>query len=162
MRQNKFMQDHHFVHVLKAAVQAANNDIFNGSPATPVIVMRNWAEATFMLEKGTGATGTATITVESCDTVVPGVATAVPFKYRKLVTADTWGAWTDAAAAGFTTTAGADQAYEINIPADGLVQGDIGVRLKMTEVANDPVHGGLTCVLTGARYGQDIPDTVLS
>ena len=158
---NNFLEEHKIVNVGGSAFITANEDIFNGDPATDVINMSNWDRATFMIQKGAGAVGTATITVESCDDVAPSNTTAIPFKYRACVVADTFGAWTDATAAGFTTTAGADQIYEISVEASALSGTDKYVRMKMTEVANDPCDGGVSAILTNPRYAEDIPRTVL-
>jgi len=79
-----FLERHKVVHCADSDIIAANNDIFNGDPATDVIHLDIYRECTFIIIKNAGATGTATITVESCDDTTPTTATAIPFKYRKI------------------------------------------------------------------------------
>ena len=160
---NPFVESHKFVNCFNSSFVAANEDIFNGDPASDVISMSDWRDIVFYIQKGAGATGTATITVESCDTVVPGTATAIVFKYRIMTTAtDTWGAWTDATVAGFTTTAGADDAYEIWISSSELSGTDKYVRMQCTEVADAAVDGGMGAFLVNPRYAEDVNRTVLT
>ena len=45
----------------------AHEDIFNGTPTTDIVSLESYTEALFIIEKSAGATGTAVITVESCD-----------------------------------------------------------------------------------------------
>src|SRR3990167_5105860 len=132
--------------VAPSAIIAANEDIFAGNPATDVVSMAGYEEMIFIITKNAGATGTATITVESCDDVTPTTATAVAFRSKHTVTGNTELALTARAAAGFDTIAGADQVYVISIRADELNGDDKFVRLKMTEVVNSPVDGAVICI----------------
>ena len=158
-----FVESHKFINCFSSGFVAANEDIFNGDPASDVISMTDWRDIVFYIQKGAGATGTATITVESCDTVVPGTATAIVFKYRIMTKAtDTWGAWTEATTAGFTTTAGADDAYEIWAQAAELSGTDKYVRMQCTEVADSPCDGGMGAILFNPRYAEDVNRTVLT
>lgn len=127
-------------------------DAFDGTVATDIFEV--WGEgAIFLIHKGVGTTGTSTITVLACDDTTPSNTTAVPFWYRASTTGDTWGAWTAATTAGFTTTAGSSQMYEIRVPADVMASTGYGyVKLVATEVANDPVLGGIMCGVYGLRY----------
>lgn len=131
----------------------AHEDMFNGDPSTDVIVMRKARSIVFGILKSAGATGTATITVESCDDTTPTTTTAVAFHYRACTSGNTWGAVTAATTAGFTTTAGANQMYVIEVSADELSDGDIGVRLVATEVVDNPCDGAIFCVTDNHRYG---------
>jgi len=150
------MDEINVVNCGSSAFIAANEDIFNGDPATDVISMSRYERCTFVIQKGAGATGTATITVESCDDVTPTTATAVPFRYKVCTSGNTWGATTAATASGFTTTAGADQVYLVEIDAPGLYSTDNYVRLKMTEVVDSPCDGGVIAILSRPRYAQAI------
>lgn len=127
-------------------------DAFAGTVNTDVF--EAWGEEIlFLIYKGVGATGTSTITVQACDDIVPTNTTAVPFRYRVSTTGDTWGAWTAAAAAGFTTTAGSSQVYEIRVDAGDLGGTGYGyIRLNAVEVVNNPVLGGILCGVCGLRY----------
>jgi hypothetical protein len=158
-----FVESHKFINCFNSSFVAANEDLFNGDPASDVINMRDWRDIVFYIQKGAGAVGTATITVESCDTVVPGTSTAIVFKYREMTTAtDTWGAWTAATSSGFTTTAAADNAFEIWVRADGLSGTDQYVRMQTTELVDSPCDGGMGAILINPRYAEDISRTVLT
>jgi len=159
---SKFIEEHKVVNCGNSSFIAANEDIFNGNPATDVVNLSQWEEITFIIQKGAGATGTATITVESCDDTTPTTSTAVAFRYRLCTSGDTFGAWTAVASTGFTTTAGANQVYEVNIRASELSTTDKYVRMQCTEVANSPCDGGICAILTGPRYAEDINATVLT
>ncbi len=107
----------------------------------------------FVITKGVGTTGTSTITVDACDDTTPTNTTAVAFMYRTSTTPDTWGSWTQATATGFTTTAGSNQLYQVYV--DGAELGSEGygyVRLTATEVANDPVLGGVNAFVVNPHY----------
>jgi hypothetical protein len=140
----------------------AHEDIFNGTPTTDIVNMDGWTEALFIIEKSAGGTGTAVITVESCDDVTPTTATAVAFDYQSCTSGNTWSSRAAATSSGFTTTAGANQAYKIWIRADELSGTDKFVRLKATESANDPVDGAIVTVLLGPKYPQDPPAAAIS
>jgi hypothetical protein len=118
-------------------------------------------EPVFIIYKGVGAVGTSTITIDACDDTTPTTTAAIPFRYRASTTLDTWGAWTAAAAAGFTTTAGSAQLYEIRVdPSDMAAQGYGYVRLHAVEVANDPVVGCVLAGLAGLRYREQ-PESLI-
>jgi len=159
---DNFMQEHHLVNVGNSNFVASAADIFNGDPATDVVNMKDWNRATFVIQKTAGIVGTATITIESCDDMVPTTTTAIPFKYRKATSGDTFGEWTDATASGFTTTAGADQIYEISVTSSDLNGTDHYVRLQTAVSVVGAVGGGIVAILTEPRYAKSIPDTVLT
>ena len=138
-----------------SGVIAANEDIFDGDPATDVVSMENYETIVWYIIKNAGATGTATITVESCDDTTPSTATAIAFHYRATTSGNTRGAVTAATSAGFTTTAGANQIYEIEVSAEALSAGDKFVRMQCTEVANNPCDGAIMQVMHGPRFGHE-------
>jgi len=116
----------------------------------------------FIRQDGVGTTGTSTITVEACDDVTPTNSTAVEFTYRIMPTNDTWGDWTDGATTGFTTTAGSSQLYQVYVAGAQLAEQGYGyARLKLVEVADDPVLGGLLCIVCNLRYGEQ-PSTLIT
>ncbi len=158
---SQFLLDHKFIHCFPSSVMAANEDIFNGSPDGDVISLEGWAGISFLIVKNAGTAGTATITVKSCDDVTPTTGTAIAFWYRVCTTIDTWGAWTAATTSGFTTTAGADQMYEIAVLADGLSGSDKYVQLNTTETVDGACDGAIIGMLFGPRYAQSIPPTDL-
>ena len=150
------LQRANIYNVANSSFIAANEDIFNGSPTTDIVSMENYEEVIFIITKNAGADGTATITVESCDTTVPGVATAVAFKYQITTSGNTIGAVTAATSSGFTTTAGADQIYAISITAGGLSGTNKYVRMKCTEVDSTACDGAIISIAVGPRYAQDV------
>ncbi len=154
MGASQLMESMNAYNCAPSGLVAANEDLFNGDPASDVISMANYRSIIFLIAKNAGATGTATITVESCDDVTPSTTTAIPFTYRATTSGNAAGAVTAATAAGFTTTAGADQLYEIEIDAADLGTDDF-VRLQCTEVVDSPVDGAIICILGGARYGHE-------
>jgi len=138
-------------------------DFLAGTVNTDVFSVKNHERALFVVYKGAGATGTSTLTVEACDDFTPSNTTAVPFRYQAITSGDTRGEVTDATAAGFTTTAGANQLYVIEVDAVELAKaGYANVRLHGVEVANDPCTGGIIGMLLGSRYTSEVPDTAIA
>jgi len=135
-------------------------DAFTGTVSTDVF--EAWGhEILFIRYHGVGTTGTSTITVEACDDITPSNTTAVPYRYRICTTGDTWGSWTSVAATGFTTTAGSSQMYEVRVDAGDLGATGYGyVRAKFTEVADDPVLGGVLCGVVALRYREQ-PESLI-
>jgi hypothetical protein len=139
-------------------------DFMAGTVTTDIVNCESATGVVFWIFRGdaTAGTETGTVTVEACDTVVPGTATAVAFRYRISTTPDTWGAWTEAAAAGFTMTAGDNQLYEVFVPAANLAALGYGyARLKIVEVINDPVVGAILMAVVNPRY-QPVPATLIT
>lgn len=137
-------------------------DAFSGTVTSDIVNMENFHAATFVIVKGVGTTGTSTVTVEACDDTSGTNTTAIPFKYRAITSGDTPGTLTTATTAGFTTTAGSSQRYLIHVTAEEM--GDTGygyLRLKMVEVANDPVLGGIEIILHEPRYAQNVMATAI-
>lgn len=157
MAQPSMLQKMNAYNAAPSGVIAANEDIFNGDPATDVLSMENYEEIVFIIVKNAGATGTATITVESCDDTTPTTTTAVAFRYQATTSGNTIGAVTAAAAAGFATTAGANQLYTISIKSDELSGTDKYVRLVATEVVDSPCDGAIMAIGFYPRYEQDVP-----
>lgn len=155
-------EEMHLLNCAGSGFIAANEDIFAGDPATDVISLENWFGIVFFILKNAGATGTATVTVESCDDVTPTTPTAVAFRLKVMTTIDTYVAWAATAAAGTATTAGANQTYLAWVNADELSGSDKFVRMQLTEVVNNPVDGAVGCMLFGPRYAEDVPATVLA
>lgn len=118
-------------------------DAFSGTVASDVIDVQGkalWG----LIYKGVGATGTSTITVLACSNTTPSATTAVAFWYRACTTGDTWGAWTAATAAGFTTTAGSSQLYQIYCASDVIAAtGYHYAEIQAVEVVDSPVLGGI-------------------
>lgn len=126
--------------------------------SSDVVNMSAFNNCVFVIYKGVGTTGTSTITVEACDDVVPTNYTAVPFFYQTMAGSDDVNAaLVKATSAGFTTTAGSSQIYAIEVRAADLAAlGRKYVRVKMTEVVNSPVLGGVLIILGEPRFPQDV------
>ena len=82
---------------------------------------------------------------------------------------DTWGALTVATAAGFVTTANANDIYEISIdPAEvtaavvNAARGNHYVRVTLTQVNATVCDCCIVFVLPRQRYDQQVPITVLT
>jgi len=143
---------------LVPASRALNTD-------SDVIDLANYQECSFFIVKGAGAVGTGTITVEACDDATPNNVTAIEFQYRRMVAAtgpDAWGALATATAAGFATTAAANDMYEIVVDpakvAAASVNGAIGnryVQLGIAQVDATVVLVGVVAVLGKPRYISD-------
>jgi len=154
-----YMERHKVVHCCPTSVIANFEDFFTGSPVSDVIHLDHYRECTFVLIKGSGGTGTATITVNSCSDAAGTTAADVAFKYRLITAPDTHGAWTDATSSGFTTAATADTAYEIRVLANGLSGTNEYVKITFTEVDSTAVDGACYAILTDPRYIDSDPDT---
>ena len=149
-----------YTHLVKGLDPVA--DAFAGTVSTDVVSMKNHETVEFYIYKGVGATGTSTITVEACDDIVPTTTSAIAFRYQAITTGDTHGAMTEAAAAGFATTAGSSQLYKVSVDSQALaVSGYEYVRLTAVEVVDSPVLGGVMISLTGARYDQAVQESAI-
>jgi len=156
----KFLtEDGHVINALVPLERAMNT-------SSDVISVENYNQLSFILQKGTGALGTGTVTVDACDNNTPSNTAKIPYKYRRQVGGtDTWGAITNRTAAeSFATTANADDMYQIIVdPADvtnATVNGaknNHWVRLSVVQVDATVVNYGIVAVLQCARYGKAVP-----
>lgn len=139
-------------------------DAFSGTVYSDVVNCKDYRHVTFIVNKGVGATGTSTITVEACDDVTPSNVSAIPFHYRDQQDSDNvTGALTAATTAGFTTTAGSAEKYFIEVDVAELTSSGYGyVRLKAVEVVDSPVLGGIDVILSEPRYPQSVPGAVIA
>ncbi len=135
---------------------AAVADAFSGTVNSVAVNMKNYSKANFFVQKGVGVLGTSVITMTKATDGSGTNAVAIPFYYRRITGAGVAGAWTLASTAGFTTTAGSAETYEIAVTdqMEGLAVGDKPyVRLTAVESVNDPVLGGILIIAAGGRYG---------
>lgn len=146
-------------HIVRALEASA--DMFNGDPTTDIVDLANYDHVTFIIQKGAGAVGTATVKVYASDDTDGTTTCAAGFTYRANTSGDTWDAPAAADASGFTTTAGANQAYAIEVSADEILKAGREnatpfdgrcVYLEFAEVADDPCVGGVAAVLSAGRY----------
>jgi len=161
MKNGRMFQDFHPIHCAPSGIIAANEDMFNGDPATDIINLAEYGSIIFFVILNANAgSGAATITVESCDTVVPGTATAVAFKYWSCTTPDVWSDMTAATSAGFSAS-GSDNMYAIEISAEALYSTDAFVRIQCTETQSDAVDGAIMCIAGRGRYTHEVQGTAL-
>lgn len=147
-------------HLIQGLAPVAN--AFAGTVYSTVVKMANSAWARFILSKGVGATGTATITIEACDDAAGTNPVAIPFAYQAYTGADDVpSAIVKATAAGFATTAGSSQLYDIQVDSQ-YMQGKGWIRLKSVEVVASAVLGGILIELEDMRYQSEIPTTQLT
>lgn len=155
-----FMAEAHIVNGLAAVA-----DAFAGTVYSDIVKMEEFHKIVFLRFSGVGTTGTSTITVEACDTISPGNVSAVAFHYRRISVADTHAAITAATTAGFTTTAGSNEMYLIEVDADALAADGNGyeyARLKCVEVADDPVLGGIVIMQLQPRFASAVDRTSIT
>jgi len=165
---SQMLQNLKFAKGLDPVVDAFDNAAV---PASDVYSLRNHGRILFVIYIGVGATGTQTLTVEACDDVTPSNTTTIPFWYREILTGDTDGAITRAAAAGFTVTAGSSKIILIEADAKDVAAASVNstygnhfVRLKQSaEPVNSPCLGGIMAILGGGpnRYIEDVNATVI-
>ncbi len=144
---------------------AAVANAFAGTVYSTVFNVSLYKQSTFVLHKAVGTTGTTLVTVEACTDASGSTPVAIPFWYRKSTTLDTWGDLTQATSAGFTTTAGSNQLYEIVVDNDYLGGNSTSgtgcqyLRMKCVEQAASAVLGGILVYLGQARYPRQTPVT---
>lgn len=154
-----FSQEHQIVNCLVPLA-----DYQNGNPASDIVSMAECDHGVFILYTGANATGDAVITVESCDTVVPGTATAIAFRLTKYETSGSDVASTANAAVastGFTTSTTANVFYVIEVDAADLYSTDKYVRIQVTEDTNQAVAGGAIFIGQKTRYKEATMDTAI-
>jgi len=157
----RLFQNVHVVNAMPSASQAAYEDLFNGSPNTDIVNLGKYEQCLWVIQKAAGSTGVARISVESCDDVTPSTATTVAFNYWTCTSGDTWSDMQTATAYGFTTTAGSDQIYAIEIDSSRLSGTDKYARLATDETTDDPVDGTIVCILGGGKIIQEVKPTAI-
>lgn len=137
-------------------------DAFDSTVRSDVYNMSAWYRGLFIIYCGVGTTGTSTITVNACDNVTPSTRSAIPFRYREVLSGDTEGAITSATAAGYVTTAGSSKIILVEIDASALAPSGYGfVELTAVESVNSPVLAGVCFVAGEPRYRPAIATTVI-
>ena len=120
---------------------------FAGTVYADGVDMSGVEKLVFILAKGVGTTGTVTVTVVAGDDNSPTNEIAIEFTYRRTAAGGVAGAVTKATTAGFATTAGSADSYEIFVDAQALAaSGYKFAHLKMVELAASAVLGGVTAV----------------
>lgn len=142
------LENMHFVQGLAPVA-----DALSGTVGSDVVNCENFNKVIFVIQKGVGTTGTSTVTVEACDDVTPTTTSAIPFRYRNVVSGDTTTALTEATTAGFTTSAGSAHLVLVEVDVADLAASGYGyVRLKAVEVADSPVLAGILIIMGEPRH----------
>jgi len=115
---------------------------------------------------GAAADNTNTITVQA-GTAVDSCATDIVFKYRKIVSGDTYGALTQATTAGFSLTASTANQYAIvEVDAETVAAGGTNydcVALTVTEAGSAAAQVGcVVAILSEPRYPQELLATAIT
>ena len=152
------MEQLHLVKGLDPVVNA-----FAGTVSSQAVNMAKWERTMFVIYDGVGATGTSTLIVEACSTAAGANNTAIPFRYRQVLSGDTEGTLTLATAAGFTCTAGSSKIIEIEVRAEDLAAlGYNYVRVTSTEVVASAVLGGILVIQGEPRNRSQIAETSIT
>lgn len=132
---------------------APNADCFAGTKNTDIFEVQGEG-AVFLIWYGTNASnGGSLLTIEACDTAVPGNVTPVAFMYRVSTTLDIWSAWVQATNAGITVGGSADSMWEIYVPAAELASAGYGyVQADLVETTAQAADGMILCGIVNPRY----------
>lgn len=151
-------------HVAMVLPPAAN--VFSGTVTTAPVRLSDYEQVEFLVECGAGATGTTLITAEACDDTSGTNPVAIPFEMASQAAGanadDTWSAYADQTASGFTTAAGSYRSFAIRVRARQLPSPKQFIRLKCVEQVASAVAGAIVAVLSGPRYSQVPNRKVLS
>lgn len=138
-------------------------DAFSGTVTSAAIKLGKHAKrAAALVYKGVGATGVSTLTVEACTASDGTGATAIPFRYSVNTSSDTFGNVTEAATTGFSTTAGSNHIYILDVDPRDVPDGYPWIRVKAVETVDSPVLGGIMWLPYDFRFSGDALGTVLS
>lgn len=155
----KTIESIHPVHCGNSSFVAANEDIFNGSPTTDVINMKNAHSIVFIVAINANAgSGAATITIEACDDVTPSNTTAIVFYYQLISTTDIPGTLTAATTSGVSVGT-ANTMLLVEVDAADVAAASVNstyentyVRLKATETQSDAVDGAILAFIPSLRH----------
>jgi len=152
------------------------NKVVNGMPPlsadhatgniTDVVSLKNYKYATFIILTGIAAANVSTFAVVAGKTVGGTVDQTVPFKYRKCVAGDTFGALTDVAAGSSIalSTGVANQMIVIEVDADAVEGAHPGYDCVALLYTQGGTHAaislGIAVALSGARYA-DVPSAII-
>ena len=142
-----------------------SHDFLGGTKNGDVINMKLWDECFFVINKTTGAVGTARIHINASTDITPTSTNGCgTIRYRSCKTSDTnsiMSSWTTATSSGFIMTAGAFECWEVWIRAEDIPSGSNYIWMNSTEIADEELGGAVTAILVGPSYGGEIAPTVL-
>ena len=159
------LHDHHVVSGLYPVA-----DAFATSATTDFVSLKDYRRVTFIIHTGDATAGTAdgTVTLLASAVAAGTSTTALAFSYRSCASSasvDTWGNYTEAAAAGFSMTAGDNYIYIVEVTAEAVEAQAAGkpfVALKVAEVTNDPIVAGVLVLLSEPRHPGRVPLTAIA
>jgi len=130
-------------------------DYFASSAEGDYVSLAEYNHATFIVQHGTGTTGTAALTINKASSATGENETAISFLYKKTSATTAMDTWSDVASATSVTTAtGSSLMYMLEVDAAGL--GDYYfVNLVATEDSDAPQDGGCLCILSEPRFAGD-------
>lgn len=136
----------HFVNVLPPKA-----DQFDTANATDEVDLAGYDRVLFIVQKGVGTTGTATIKAQAADAASPLNYSDLTFYYKEITSTDVDpGLLTYKASTGLLFTAGSNHLILIEVRAAQLPATTYQrVRLLFTEGTNDPVLAGVLAILYG-------------
>lgn len=148
-------------HAAPFTVLAPVADRYNGNPSSEGVNMGLADHVTFVLSEAAGGTGTAKLEV-TAESAAGGDAEAIKFRYRtKAHTTSVPGTLSDKVLE-YTTVPGANKDVIVEVQGIGLPVSKGIVRLRITEVVNDPVLAGVIAIATRLRYaGAELPELLV-
>jgi len=133
-----------------------------GGVSSDIVDLKGHNKCAFIIQKGVGTTGTGVLTIEASDDTSASNTTAIPYRYREITAADVNGTLTEAAAAGYTVTAGSNIMVIVEVDAVEVEKaGYRYVRLTMTESVNAAVLAGILVILGEPRYSAADADATV-
>jgi len=129
---------------------------------TDVFNIGKYKKVAFVIQMGAGASGDGVVTVQSCDDTTPGNTQVVAFHYKVSTTSDVFGDWTYVANTGFTTTAGANACYIIEVDASEMYSTYNYVRCVVTEDTDSATDGCILTILGQPRQMLENPPTAIA
>lgn len=151
------------IHVVQAL--APDADVFAGTVNSDFINIEDYGSIMFVVNIGVGATGTTTLTVTTSDDASGTTTADIAFKYRRVsdtTSSDVPGGFTDATSSGFTTTAGSNQIYLIEVPNGSFDPDKPFIRVNGVEVVDSPIDGSILAILGAPRYGGNTMRTAIA
>lgn len=149
-----FSQYHKVVNVFEP-----KTDRWNTDAQSDIVSLKNYKHVTFLIMTGASADNTNAVTVQA-GISISSCATDIVFKYRKIITGDTYGSLTQASTSGFNFTASTANQYSIvevdaaDVAAAGTNYDCVAVTVTEggTATAQD---GAIVAILSEARYPQE-------
>lgn len=134
--------------------------LYGGAPVP--VKLTTFDHAMFVIAEGPSADAEATITVLAGSSQAMAGAEAIAFHYRMAAAdSDEYGALTDAPVAGFSTGAGGDRAFLIEIDDSELPDGKPWVQVVLSLDAGTDAPGAVIAVVV-PRYQSAAIETALA